>query len=105
MKKGLLTATITSLILLGATGTAMAQSAAMEDAYDATDEPLAQGDGVTASGESTDMASGHSAATNESMDAVSAETQDVNNATQTDDLDELNASGHSDAAAEAIESQ
>lgn len=103
MKKVLFSATLAAA-LIGMSGAALAQSQAMEEAYDANSEPLSQGTGVTASGEHG-TASGHSDATNESMNAVEAETAGKTSIQDSQALDELNADGHSAAAGDAIESQ
>lgn len=106
MRKNLITASLTAMMLMGFAGGALAQSDAMEEAYDANQEPLSEGSGVTASGhEDSDMASGHSDATNESMDAVESETDEPTDIQDSDELDEINAEGQSDAAGDAIESQ
>ncbi|OLO05314.1 MULTISPECIES: hypothetical protein [Salinicola] len=106
MRKNLITASLTAMLLMGAAGHALAQSDAMEKAYDANEEPLTEGSGVTKSnGEQSDTATGHSQAADESMDAVKSETDETTDVPDSDQLDEINAEGQSDAAGEAIESQ
>jgi len=106
MRKNLITASFTAMLLMGAAGHALAQSDAMEEAYDANEEPLTEGSGVTdSSDEHSDTATGHSQATDESLDAVEAETDEKTDVPDSDQLDDINAEGQSDAAGEAIESQ
>lgn len=106
MRKNLITASLTAMMLMGVAGGALAQSDAVEEANEANSEPLSQGSGVTASGhEDSSMVSGHSDATNESMDAVESETDEPTDIQNSDDLDEINADGQSDAAGDAIKSQ
>ncbi|WP_110648928.1 hypothetical protein [Salinicola peritrichatus] len=110
MRKGLAAVTATTMLLLmGGVGFAHAQSDAMEEAYDANEEPMQSGSGVTDSGHddmnSMDKETGHSDATDESLDSVKSETDEPTNVPDDQELDELNAEGQSDAAAEAQESQ
>ena len=106
MRKNLITASLTAIMLMGFAGGAIAQSDAMQEAEDANDKPLAQGDGVTASGkEDADKESGHSDAANQSLDAVESETDEATDVSNSEELDEINAEGQSDAAGDAIESQ
>lgn len=106
MRKNLITASLTAMLLMGAAGYALAQSEAMEEAYDANEEPLTEGNGVNeSSGEQSDATSGHSQATEESLNAVESETDETTDVPDSDQLDDINAEGQSDAAGDAIESQ
>lgn len=93
-------------LALSFTGTAFAQSAAMQEAYEANHKPLAEGSGVTATGQETNsQATGHSAATNRSLEAVTAETNGRTTIEKSQSLDELNAEGQSVQAGDALENQ
>ena len=107
MRKNLITASLTAMLLMGAAGHALAQSEAMEEAYEANEEPLTEGSGVNeSSGKQSDAASGgHSQATEESLNAVESETDETTDVPDSDQLDDINAEGQSDAAGDAIESQ
>ncbi|WP_251976684.1 hypothetical protein [Salinicola avicenniae] len=105
MRKPLIAASLTAL-MLGLATSAMAQSEAMEEAYDANNEPLAEGSGVTATGTTdSDTGAGQSAATAESLDAVESETNGLTDIENAEALDEVNADGQSAAAGEALENQ
>jgi hypothetical protein len=106
MRKNLITASLTAMMLMGFAGSAIAQSDAMQEAENANDKPLDEGSGVTASGkEDTDKESGHSDAANQSLDAVDSETDEATDVPDSKELDDINAEGQSDAAGDAIESQ
>ncbi|WP_110710087.1 hypothetical protein [Salinicola sp. CR57] len=106
MRKHLITSAMTAMLLMGVAGSTFAQSDAMEEAEQANEQPMASGSGVTTEGgQASDKASGHSDAANQSMDAVDAETDEKTDIQQSDDLDDINSEGHSDAAGDAIESQ
>ncbi|KFF49962.1 hypothetical protein [Salinicola sp. DM10] len=105
MRKSLATIAFAALTL-GLAGSALADSAALKDAQQANQEPLAPGSGVTASGEQDASSfSGGSAATNQSLDAMESETDGATNIEDSKSLDEINAEGHSVEAGDAIKSQ
>ncbi|WP_110666000.1 hypothetical protein [Salinicola halophilus] len=105
MKTVIAAASLATLLAFSA-GSAFAQSAAMQEAYDANDEPLAAGSGITASGDSSESShSGHSDATNEALDAVQAETDEATGIANAPALDELNAQGQSVQAGDALKTQ
>ncbi|KAA0016835.1 hypothetical protein F0A16_15150 [Salinicola corii] len=106
MRKNLIVSTMAAMLLMGIAGGAFAQSDAMEEAEQANNEPMNTGSGVTTNGsQASDKASGHSDAANQSMDAVEAETNEKTDIQESEDLDDIDAEGHSDAAGDAIESQ
>ena len=114
MKKSIAVVTATALMLLGGAGMVYADSAAMKQAEQANQEPLSKGDGVTESqqdmmsGESEQKGmdeSGHSASTDDSIDAMQEETDGKTDIKDAEDLDSINAQGQSDAAAAAQKSQ
>ncbi|WP_229809072.1 hypothetical protein [Salinicola rhizosphaerae] len=109
MKKGTAIAAISGLMMIMGASVAQAQSDAMEDAYDADNQPMESGSGVTdQSHDSTDAMSnesGHSAAADDAMDSVDSETAEPTDIDDSEALDDINADGQSDAAAEAQKSQ
>ncbi|WFF42493.1 hypothetical protein EVC62_13840 [Salinicola endophyticus] len=106
MRTSLATVAFAAALTLGLAGTALADSAALKDAHQANQEPLATGSGVTASGEKdTSSFSGGSDATNQSLDAMESETDGATNIEDSKSLDEINAEGHSVEAGDAIKSQ
>ncbi|WP_110687907.1 hypothetical protein [Salinicola aestuarinus] len=105
MKKQIFAASVATLFL-GFAGSAFAQSTAMQEAYDATSEPLTAGSGITADGSMIDGDNtGHSEATNASLDAIEAETGEMTQIANAEALDELNAEGQSVQAGESLKAQ
>lgn len=102
------TAMTLAIAILGAASSldAFAQSEAESEAYQAVQEPLEPGSGVTATDDQIpESGSGRSDAMSESLDNVRNETDGQTSIPDAQALDELSSEGQSDAAAEAIESQ
>ncbi|WP_110687056.1 hypothetical protein [Salinicola aestuarinus] len=125
MRKGIAAVTATTfMLLMGGAGFAQAQSSdgagnmnesaghsdAMNDALDSNTESMSTGSGVTGESTMSDAGNmgdnaGQSDATEESLEAVESETDEKTNIENSEELDELNADGQSDAAGEALQSQ
>ncbi|WP_110685886.1 hypothetical protein [Salinicola aestuarinus] len=104
MKKQRMVILAASLAVLGMTGGAYAQSEAMKESYEANEDPLNMEGGDGAEGEQeprSGVGGGESAASQESMEAIEAQTRGETEIEQDESMRELDAEGESDAAAEA----